>query len=276
MRIRVKQQPEQIENLPEVVHPQFLPVGDGEARRQIAFLQRTTEHGDARLSGLVWLGGFRSDMESVKASALDQWAASRNRSCLRFDYSGHGRSDGRFEDATIGLWLEESIAVIRSATSGPQILVGSSMGGWLALLCARAFAQMGETWRLNGLVLIAPAVDFTEALVFERLSPEARGELERAGVWMRPSAYSDGPYPITRKLIEEGRQHLMFGDTIRTYCPVHILHGMRDEDVPWRRSMTLVEHLAADPVVLTLIKDGEHRLSRPEDLARLQQAIEAM
>lgn len=272
----MKQQPEQIENPPEAVHPQFLPVGDGESRRQIAFLQRPAEQAGHRLPGLVWLGGFRSDMESVKASALDQWAASRNQSCLRFDYSGHGRSDRHFEDATIGSWLEESIAIIRAATSGPQILVGSSMGGWLALLCARAFAQMGETSRLHGVVLIAPAIDFTEALVFERLSPEARQQLERDGVWMRPSAYSDGPYPITRKLIEEGRRHLMFGDTIRTYCPVHILHGMRDEDVPWRHSMTLVEHLAADPVVLTLIKDGEHRLSRPEDLGRLQQAIEAM
>lgn len=272
----MKQQQEQIENPPEAVHPQFLPVGNGKSRRQIAFLQRRADHAGNRLPGLVWLGGFRSDMESVKASALDHWAASRNRSCLRFDYSGHGRSDERFEDATIGSWLEESVAVIRAATSGPQILVGSSMGGWLALLCARAFAQMSETSRLHGVVLIAPAIDFTETLVFERLSPEAREKLQRDGVWMRPSAYSAEPYPITRKLIEEGRQHLMFGDTIRTYCPVHILHGMRDEDVPWRHSMTLVEHLAADPVVLTLIKDGEHRLSREEDLARLQQAIEAM
>jgi len=276
MRIRVKQQPEQTEIAFEAVHPQFLPLGDGASQQRIAFLHRPAETPGAGLPGLVWLGGFRSDMASIKATALDQWAAGRNRSCLRFDYSGHGQSDGRFEDATIGLWLEEAIAVIRAVSTEPQILVGSSMGGWLALLCARALARMGETARLHGIVLIAPAVDFTEVLIFNRLSPEARQQLERDGVWMRASAYSASPYPITRTLIEEGRQHLLLGETIRTYCPVHILHGMRDEDVPWRHSMTLVEHLAADPVVLTLIKDADHRLSRPEDLGRLQQAIEAM
>ncbi len=217
-----------------------------------------------------------SDMQSSKATFLDQWAARQGRSFLRFDYSGHGLSEGRFDAGTIGRWLEDALAVIRAASAGPQILVGSSMGGWLALLCARAFAQTGETARLHGLVLIAPAVDFTEKLIFERLPPEARHQLDRDGVFMRTSAYAAAPYPITRALLEEGRRHLLFGATIRTHCPVHILQGMRDEDVPWQHAMTLVEHLAGDPVVLTLIRDGDHRLSRDEDLARLTQAIEAM
>ncbi len=170
----------------------------------------------------------------------------------------------------------EALAVIRTASTGPQILIGSSMGGWLALLCARALADSAETARLHGLVLIAPAVDFTEKLIFERLSAEARQQIETDGVWLRPSAYAATPYPITKALIEEGRKHLLFGDTIRTHCPVHILQGMRDEDVPWQHAMTLVEHLAGDPVVLSLIKDGDHRLSREEDLNRLQQAVDAM
>ena len=276
MRIRVKQEPEQIEIEAQELHPQFLPVGDGETRRDIAFLRRPALDIGATRPGLVWLGGFMSHMGSAKATCLDQWEARRGRGFLRFDYSGHGLSEGRFETGTIGRWLEEALAVIRTASEGPQILIGSSMGGWLALLCARAFAESGEIERLAGLVLIAPAVDFTQKLIYERLPPEARQQLDENGVWMRASAYADTPYPITRNLIEEGRQHLLFGETIRTYCPVHILQGMRDEDVPCQHAMTLVEHLAGDPVTLTLVKDGDHRLSRDEDLARLTQAIEAI
>jgi len=272
----VKHAPEQIEIEAKALHPQVLTVGKAESCRRIAYLQRPAAGQGASRPGLVWLGGFRSDMGSTKARYLDQWAARQGRDLLRFDYSGHGLSEGRFEDGTIGLWLEEALAAIRCAGDGPQILIGSSMGGWLALLAARALAEAGETRRLHGLVLIAPAVDFTEKLIFERLSPDARRQLEEDGVFMRPSTYSSAPYPIARALIEEGRHHLLFGDVIRSHCPVHILQGMRDEDVPWRHAMTLVEHLAGDPVVLTLIKDGEHRLSRDEDLARLEQAIEAL
>ncbi len=272
----MKHEPEQIEIEAHELHPQFLVVGEGEARRRIAFLRRCARGGNPARTGLVWLGGFMSDMRSTKATFLDNWAARQGRGFLRFDYSGHGLSEGRFEAGTIGLWLEETLAIIRAASEGPQILIGSSMGGWLALLCARAFAQTGETARLHGLVLISPAVDFTEKLIFERLPPEARQQLEKEGVWMRASAYAATPYPITRRLIEEGRRHLILGETIRTHCPVHILQGMRDEDVPWQHAMTLVEHLAGDPVTLTLIKDGDHRLSREEDLERLQQAITAL
>ncbi|WP_020174812.1 alpha/beta hydrolase [Methyloferula stellata] len=256
--------------------PQFIRVGKAPSERRIAYLSRTARKGRKKRPGVIWLGGLKSDMRSLKASALDAWAEEQGRAFLRFDYSGHGDSDGRFEDATIGDWLEESLAVLRSQSSGPQILVGSSMGGWLALLVARALQTAGDEKRLAGLVLIAPAVDFTERLIWARLSPEAKADMETKGVWLRQSAYSAEPYPITRKLIEEGRKHLLFDSIIRTYCPVHILQGLKDEDVPPSHAMALVEHLVGDEVVLTSIKDGDHRLSRPEDIARLIAAIEAI
>jgi pimeloyl-ACP methyl ester carboxylesterase len=254
--------------------PGFLKVGSGFSSRKIAYLRRLAKAEGASLPGIVWLGGLKSDMRGTKASYLDRRAAAAGRSLLRFDYSGHGQSEGSFEAATVGIWLEDSLAAIRGLTSGPQILAGSSMGGWLALLIAKAFCESGDVERLKGLVLIAPAVDFTEAMIWEKISAEARKELEKNGVWLRASAYSDTPYPITKRLIEEGRTHLLLGGVIRTHCPVHILQGMQDEDVPWRRATILVEHLAGDPVTLTLVKDGNHRLSREEDLARLWAAIE--
>jgi pimeloyl-ACP methyl ester carboxylesterase len=256
--------------------PQFILVGKKPCERRIAYLRRAARAGLEDRPGVIWLGGFKSDMRSTKATALDAWAADKGRAYLRFDYSGHGASDGRFEDATIGDWLEESLSLFRSQTSGPQILVGSSMGGWLALLIARALQASGEEKRLAGLVLIAPAVDFTERLIWARLPRKARKEIETTGVWLRHSAYSPEPYPITRKLIEEGRNHLLFDSIIRTYCPVHILQGLKDEDVPPAHVMALVEHLVGDEVVLTAIKEGDHRLSRPEDIARLIAAIEAI
>ena len=252
---------------------QFLTVGDGAAARRIAYRLRPALEKGRGLPGLVWLCGFKSDMASTKATYFDHWAAEVGRALLRFDYSGHGVSDGAFERGTIGRWLEESLAVIGTLSRGRQILVGSSMGGWLALLCARAFAARGEADRLAGLVLIAPAVDFTEKLIWERLPADARRKIEREGAWLRPSAYSPEPYVITRELIEEGRRHLLLDDTIRTHCPVHILQGMQDEDVPWRHALRLLEHVAGDPVTLTLIKDGGHRLSREGDLERLKAAI---
>jgi alpha-beta hydrolase superfamily lysophospholipase len=224
----------------------------------------------------VWLGGFGSDMRGIKASFLDRIGAASGLAVLRFDYSGHGESGGRFEDGTIGLWLEEALAALGCLTQGPQVIVGSSMGAWLALLVARVLQARGEGARLAGLVLLAPAVDFTEKLLWERMGPQARAELEKAGTWRRRSAYSADPAPITKELIEEGRRHLLLGSTIRTYCPVHIIQGMADDDVPWQHATTLVEHLAGDPVTLTLVKDGDHRLSRAEDLARLEVAVEAI
>ncbi len=185
------------------------------------------------------------------------------------------KSSGTFEDGTIGRWFEEALAIFRGETEGPQILIGSSMGGWLALLLARALAAAGETRRLQGLILIAPAVDFT-AHLWDGLSSDVRRTIETQGKWLRPSEYSPEPYPITRRLIEEGRNHLLLGGTIRTHAPVHILQGMQDPDVPWKRATLLIEHLAGDPAVLTLIKDGDHRLSREEDLQRLFAAVETM
>lgn len=252
-----------------------LSVGTATLIREIAYLRRPAA---ARVTapGVVWLGGFRSDMRGTKAADLDRMAAEKGLAYLRFDYSGHGASGGRFEEGTIGLWLEESLAALRGLTEGPQVIVGSSMGAWLALLVARALDAADESERVKGLVLVAPAVDFTERLIWEKMALKARKALMKDGVWLRPSAYSQVPYPITKALIEEGRKHLLLDGMIRTGCPVHILQGMQDEDVPWRHAMTLVEHLAGDPVSITLIKDGDHRLSREEDLARLRAAVEAM
>jgi pimeloyl-ACP methyl ester carboxylesterase len=194
---------------------------------------------------------------------------------IRFDYSGHGESDGAFTDGTIGRWLEDSLAVFDACCQGPQVLVGSSMGGWLALLLGQALARRRQPAQatIAGMVLIAPAVDFTEELMWRRMSPEVRREIAEKGVWERPSAYSEGPYLITRGLIEEGRNHLLLGGMIETGCPVRILQGVRDEDVPWQHAVDLSARFARDDVVLTLVKDGDHRLSRPEDIERLIAAV---
>ena len=253
--------------------PQFLMVGAGAQRRPIAFRRRAPAR--AGLPGLVWLPGFKSDMGSTKASALDNHCAERGHGLLRFDYSGHGASGGRFEDGTISRWLEECLALIRAESDGPQVLVGSSMGGYLALLTARALAAAGETARLAGMILIAPAVDFTEALIWARASEAERRAVVADGAWERPSDYGSEPYRITRSLIEDGRRNLLFGATVRSHCPTRILQGMQDRDVPFAHALKLIEHMAADPVTLTLIKDGDHRLSRPQDLALLLEAVDS-
>jgi pimeloyl-ACP methyl ester carboxylesterase len=223
--------------------------------------------------GLFWLGGFKSDMKGTKAEALDRWAAEQGRACVRFDYSGHGESGGDFTAGTIGRWLEESIAVFTRFAQGPQVVVGSSMGGWLALLLARELRKLEGAPAMAGMVLIAPAVDFTEELMWKQFSDATKREIEEKGFWMRPSEYSEGPYPITKGLIEDGRRHLLLGGLIETGCPVHILQGVQDPDVPWRHAEGLVTRFARDDVVLTLIKDGDHRLSRPEDIERLIAAM---
>jgi pimeloyl-ACP methyl ester carboxylesterase len=224
--------------------------------------------------GLFWLGGFKSDMKGTKAEALDHWAETQGRACIRFDYSGHGESGGDFLDGTIGRWLSESLAVYQTFARGPQVVVGSSMGGWLALLLARALRELKGAAPIAGMVLIAPAVDMTEELIWKQIADEIKREIEEKGVWNWPSDYDGGePYPITKKLIEEGRQHLMLDSLIETGCPVHILQGVQDPDVPWRHALELVSRLSSDDVVLTLIKDGDHRLSRPEDIERLIAAV---
>jgi pimeloyl-ACP methyl ester carboxylesterase len=249
----------------------FLNIGDGPERRAIAVRMQ----GGAG-PGLVWLGGYKSDMKGTKATALADWAERQHRACLRFDYSGHGESAGAFTDGTIGRWLAESLAVFDAFCRGPQILVGSSMGGWLALLVVRALRQRAQAGAasVTSLVLIAPAVDFTEELMWKRFTPEIKRELEQTGVWTRPSQYSEEPYLVTRQLIEDGRDHLLLGGLIETGCPVRILQGVEDPDVPWQHAKALVARLACDDVVLTLVKDGDHRLSRPEDIERLIRAVE--
>ena len=249
----------------------FLDVGEGADGRAIAVRRWT-----GATPGLFWLGGYKSDMLGTKPQALADWAARRGRACIRFDYSGHGESGGTFTDGTIGRWLAETLAVFETFCRGPQVVVGSSMGGWLALLLARALRARKEAASANlaGLVLVAPAVDFTQELMWKRFTPEIRSELAEKGVWARPSQYSSEPYLVTRQLIEEGRHHLLLGTMIETGCPVRILQGVQDPDVPWQHAKALVARFACDDVVLTLIKDGDHRLSRPDDIERLIRAVE--
>lgn len=248
---------------------QFLEVAGADGRTQsIAFWRDAGQAGTA--PGLIWLCGFKSDMTGGKATAVAEWAKTRGAGCVRFDYSGHGRSSGRFEEGTIGEWLEQASAVFTHLTHGPQILIGSSMGAWIALLLARRWREQGEadSKRLAGLVLIAPAWDMTQ-LMWDHAPEEARQAITEQGVYLRPSHYGEDPYPITGRLIEEGRSRLLAGAPFDPGCPVRILHGMRDPDVPWERSLKLIDLLDQDNVRLTLMKDGEHRLSRPQDLELL-------
>lgn len=220
--------------------------------------------------GAVFLPGFRSDMNGGKALHLRDALAARGRAFLRFDYSGHGASAGRFDDGTIGAWTDDAIAAFDALTEGPQILVGSSMGGWLALLLA-----LRRPERVAALLLLAPAPDFTEALMWPAFTPDQRAALERDGVIHLPSQYGD-PTPVTRALIEDGRRHLLLNEPIPLRCPVRILQGMEDPDVPWRHALRLVDTLETPDVRLHLIKDGDHRLSRPSDLTLLVESFDSL
>jgi pimeloyl-ACP methyl ester carboxylesterase len=240
---------------------QFLTVGEGDSARRLAVL---AEAGNG--PAIVWLGGFRSDMRATKAEALAAWARREGRAFLRFDYSGHGESGGRFEDGTITQWREDAAAVIAAFAGERPVLVGSSMGGWIALLLAHHRRIAGGQ---RALVLIAPATDFTESLMWPAFPQEIRDRILQEGQWLRPSAYSPEPYPITRALIEDGRSNRLLEGPVLPGCPVHILQGMMDPDVPHGHALKLIEHLPADGVALTLIKDGDHRLSRESDIALL-------
>lgn len=242
-----------------------ITVGEGVAAREIAVQQRSGQG-----PGMVWIGGFRSDMAGSKAMALDALGAEKGLSVTRFDYSGHGISGGDFDLGTISRWLEEAEAVL-GRTQGPQILVGSSMGGWIALLLARRLLAAGTP--AHALVLIAPAADMTHELMLPKFTPQEHEALQNLGYVDQPSQYSDAPYRITRALIEDGARNLLFGSVIETGCPVTILQGGRDPDVPQAQAIKLVTHMLHDPVTLTLIPDGDHRLSRDQDLARLREAV---
>lgn len=251
---------------------EFFTIGEDSRQRRIAVEARPAA-GRPQEPPIVWLGGFRSDMRGGKAERIDALAARTGRAFVRFDYSGHGESSGRFEDGTISLWLQDALCVIERTTDRPPVLVGSSMGAWIALLAAGALA--GTTRAPAGMVLIAPAADFTERLMWAHFPQDVRETILRHGVFHEPSQYGD-PTPITRALIEDGRSHLLMDAPIVTGCPVHILQGMCDPDVPWRHAVDTMELIAADSVTMTLVKDGDHRLSREEDLVRMEAAVEAM
>lgn len=249
--------------------PQFLTVGNAGQPHRIACL--VDAPADDKRPAVMWLPGFKSEMTSTKASALSVWARQRGIGCTRFDYSGHGRSDGDLAHGTIGRWLEEAQAIFLGLTHGPQILVGSSMGGYIALLLLRAMLRdkPAAADRIHGLVLIAPAWDMTEQLMWARFPDSIKREIMETGAYLRPSSYGDSPYLITRGLIEEGRTHLIGTTPFDPGRPVHILHGLLDADVPWEHTLDLVAHLSGDWVRVSAVADGDHRLSRPEDLALL-------
>ena len=232
---------------------------------ELAWIRR-----DGASPTIVFLPGFRSDMTGDKATALDGFAAARGVAMLRFDYSGHGASGGDFLHGTIGAWASDALTAIDRLTTGPLILVGSSMGGWIALLTA-----LTRPDRIAALVGIAAAPDFTERLMWESMAPPERAVLERDGVLYIPSQYGD-PTPITKALIDDGRNHLVLTTPMKLECPVRLLHGQADPDVPWELSVTIARSVTSSDVELILVKDGDHRLSRPRDLALLCRTIGAL
>lgn len=248
--------------------PETLSRPDGTT---IAYHKTAGDKTGKRAPGVIFLGGFMSDMTGTKAQALEAYAQTAGQDFLRFDYLGHGASSGRFEDGTIGRWREDAVAVLDNLTEGPQILVGSSMGGWIMLLTALARPE-----RIAGLVGVAAAPDFTEALMWQQFSPEIRATLERDGVYYEPTEYNPEPYAITMELIVEGRNHLLMDAPIPISCPVRLIHGTADPDVPCALAQDLMDRLASSDVEVTLVKDGGHRLSEPQDLARLTAAVAAL
>jgi len=210
-------------------------------------------------------------MSGTKALALEEHCRSANRAFVRFDYFGHGVSSGDFVEGTIGRWTEDAVCVLDELTDGPQVLIGSSMGGWIMLLAALARPD-----RIAALIGIAAAPDFTETLMWQRYPEAVRETLRRDGVYFQPTPYEEGPYAITMRLIEEGRDHLLLGHVIDIDCPVHLIQGMRDDAVPWRHALAITENIASDQVTVTLVKDGDHRLSRDEDLVRLMRTVDTV
>ena len=231
----------------------------------LAYVRRQAGPGQPTV---MFCGGFRSNMTGIKATYLEDLCGRQGYGFLRFDYGGHGGSDGRFEDGTIGVWLADAVVALDQLTQGTVILVGSSMGAWIATLIA-----LQRPARIAGLVLLAPAIDFTEDIIWDRLDGAHRAKLGRERRLTFPSAYSEEPDVITWALIEEGRRHLILGKPITTGRPVRVLHGMHDSDIPWAHAIRLMESLVDTDAQLTLIKDGEHRLQRPQDLGLIGRAV---
>jgi pimeloyl-ACP methyl ester carboxylesterase len=228
-------------------------------------------------SGVFWLGGFKSDMAGTKAEAVAALARKKGRQCLRFDYSGHGASDGVFSELALTDWLGDAVSIFLQFAHGAQLIVGSSMGGYIALLLARRLRQKYShaLARLKGMVLIAPAADMTQALFWENFSEHVRQQIETRGEWEMPSPYGEG-YVVTRRLIEDGRQHLILGQDMPVDFPVRILHGGDDPDVPWQHGLKVYEMIKGEDVSFTLIKGGDHRLSTPRDLELITETIEKL
>lgn len=240
--------------------PDFLETESG---RRIAY-QKT----DGALPGVVFLGGFMSDMDGTKALALEDWARRAGRAFLRFDYSGHGQSSGAFTDGCISDWAADARAVIEAVTEGPQVFVGSSMGGWI---CAVLAGEIPE--KIAALVGIAAAPDFTEDSMWRDLSVEDRAKIMDIGVVHLPSDYDD-PYPITRRLIEDGRKNLVLRRPLKMSVPVRLLQGTADADVEREVALNLFDHIDGDDVRLTLVKGADHRFSTPACLALVERSVE--
>lgn len=251
--------------------PNKITVGSSSDKRDIA-----VRHRKGANPGLVWLGGYRSDMLGTKAEAIDAWAGQKGLANLRHDYSGHGESGGEFRAGTISRWLEESLAVFETFSDGPQILIGSSMGAWIALRMAQALTKIGKSERLHGLLLLAPAPDFTHELMLPQLTDAMKQDLESKGFMEEQSEYSDEPNIFTKALFDDGENNRVMTGLINTGCPVHILQGMQDPDVPYQHAMKLCEFLPMDNVTMTLIKDGDHRLSREQDISLILKTLERM
>jgi pimeloyl-ACP methyl ester carboxylesterase len=244
--------------------PNYLELADGSL---LAY-----HHSPGVTPGILFCPGFNSDMQGNKALALDAWCRARGRQFTRFDYSGHGQSSGRLEEGTIGRWRDDTLAILDVLTSGPQLVVGSSMGGWIMLLVALARPQ-----RITGLVGVAAAADFTESLRNGGLSAAQLQQLGTSGYCDLPNCYDDGePYRIGRRLLEEGREHLLLDGEIAIDMPVRLIQGQCDPDVPWRHALTIAEKLRSTDVEVQLLKSGDHRLSEPADLARLLRTVEAI
>lgn len=256
---------------------QFLDVASGDGTTVRIAYEYHAASGSTE-PGMVWFPGLNSNMTSTKVSALKHWAAHQRRSLLCFEYSGHGSSDGEFRDGTITRWLNESIAVLREVAVGPQVLVGSSMGAWLILLILRAISRRDPIIQgimpVDGVVLLAPAHDMTEELMWKAFPDEARKAIEKDGFYNRPSRYEDGAYVITRELIDDGRKHLIGDETFRPPCPVRVIHGIDDPDVPWQHANKLNHILTGEDVMLNLVQEGDHRLSRPKDIEKMYCIIE--
>jgi pimeloyl-ACP methyl ester carboxylesterase len=247
---------------PEMSHPEMLQRPDGQS---IAY-----HHTAGESAGVIFCSGFMSDMQGTKALALESAMKTIGRSYTRFDYLGHGQSTGNFQDGSISRWTDDALAVLDECTAGPQVIVGSSMGGWIGLRMALLRPD-----RVAGFVGIAAAPDFTLRMRAD-MSADALADIERQGYWKEPSEYSDEPYTITKKLLDDGDRNLVMQNHIPFDGPVHLLQGMKDESVPWQTAMDIQEKLISEDVVVSLIKQGDHRLSEEDDINRLILAVESV